>query len=149
MLVIGDISVVDIILDGLGSFVIVGIIRRIFFCPPVVLKVVPEGRVVAVIDGLELAIGIEAEDGAEGVVDEAEDRIRVDELLHVGVGRQVGLVLDGRQEEDHEIDGEEDADEDEDHDHLVAQLVLHDVEQEEEEDPEDGLPQEGGRGHEV
>jgi hypothetical protein len=149
MLIIGNISIIDIILDGLGSFVIVGIFRRIFFWPTIAFKVVPEGRVISIIDGFELPVGIEAKDRAEGVVDEAEDRIRVGELLHVGVGGKVVLVLDGRQEEDHEIDGEEDADEDEDHNHLVAELVLHNVEKEEEEDAEDGLPQEGVRCHEV
>jgi hypothetical protein len=149
MLIIGNISIVDIILDGLGSFVIVGIFRRIFFCPPVAFEVVPEGRVISIINGLKLAVGVEAKDCTEGVKDEAEDGIGVDELAHVGVCGEVVLVLYGSQEEDQEIDGEEDADEDEDHDDLVAELVLHDVEKEEEEDAEDRLPQEGGGCHEV
>jgi hypothetical protein len=143
LLIVGDISVVDALIHDLGLIIRIIALGLLPIVPLIVLKVVSEGRVVAVLDRLELAVGIEAEHGTEGVIDKAEDRIGVDVLSKGGVGADVLPVLDGGQEEDHEVDGEEDADEDEDHDHLVAQLVLHYVQQEEEKYAEDRLPQEG------
>ena len=143
MLIVGDVSVVDALIHDLGLIIRIVALGLLPIVPLIVLKVVSEGRVVAVLDRLELAVGIEAEHGTEGVIDKAEDRIGVDVLAKGGVGADVLPVLDGGQEEDHEVDGEEDADEDEDHDHLVAQLVLHYVQQEEEKYAEDRLPQEG------
>lgn len=147
MLVIGNVTIVDIVIDSLGVLVL-GFGRGLFVAI-IILEVVAKCGVVAVVDSLEFSIGEEAEDGAEGVIDEAEYGICVDEDVHVGISADVVAVLDGGEEVDHEIDGEEDADEDVDHDDLVAQLVLHDVQQEEKEDPEDRLTQERSRCHKV
>jgi hypothetical protein len=147
--IIRNIAVVDVIIDGLSCFVIVGILGRWLFDPIIIFKVVPECGVISIVNGLEFTIGVEAEDCAEGIVDETKDRVTINKLLHAGIATNIVLVLNGGEEEDHEIDGEEDTDEDVDHDDLIAELVLHDVEQEEKEDTEYSLPQEGSRRDEV
>jgi hypothetical protein len=143
LLIIGDISVIDALIHDLGLIIRIVTLGLLPIVPLIMRKVVSEGRVVPVLDSLELPIGIEAKHRTEGVKHKAEDRIRVDVLSKRRVRTDVLPVLNGGQEEHHEIDGEEDADEDEDHDHLVAQLVLHYVQQEEEKYTEDRLPQEG------
>lgn len=55
----------------------------------------------------------------------------------------------GGEKVDEEVHGEVDADEDVDHDDLVAEFVLHHIEDEQEEDAEDGLPQEITGSHKV
>lgn len=94
-LIIGDISIIDVILDCFGSFIVIDFFRWILIVPSIILKIISEGRVVTVIDGFKFPIGIEAEDGTEGVIDEAEDGISVYKLIHIGVGGDIGLILNG------------------------------------------------------
>lgn len=96
-------------------------------------KIVPQSRVFVEGDGFELAVGVEAEDHDEDVVDKADDRDCVDELVEVVVGGHVYTVLDRGQEVDEEGDCEEDTDKDEHHHALVATLVLNHVDDEDEE----------------
>lgn len=147
LLVVCDISVIYIIIDGLGASIGVGFLR--FLVPICPFEVVSQGWVAIVLNGLELSIRIEAKDSAEDVVKEAEDRISECELAHARVICQIGLILNGGEEVYHEIYGKEDADEDVDHGHLITELVLHDVQKEEEENAEDCLAKEGRCSYEV
>jgi hypothetical protein len=117
LLVVDYVPVVDFVIDGLGVLDIAVLLQILGL---ISAEVGLEGGIIIVLNGLEFAIGVEAEDGAEGVVGEAEDGISVAEGEHSAVGREVGLVLNGSEEVDHEIDGEEEADEDEDHQNLIA-----------------------------
>lgn len=118
MLVVYDFAVIDFIIHGICVF-IHGVLLQILWLF-ISGEVGPEGGIGIVLDGLELSVGIEAENGTEGIVGEAEDGISIAKLLHAGIRGKIGLVLNGGEEVDHEIYGEEDADEDKDHYHLIA-----------------------------
>jgi hypothetical protein len=92
-------------------------------------------------NGFEFSVGVEAVDHGEDIVDKADDRVDVDELIHGGEGIGVSAILDGGEEVDHEGNCEEDGDEDEEHHGLVAALVLDHVEDEDEKEAEDCLLQ--------
>lgn len=77
MLIIGDIAVVDALINNFGLIIGVIILGLFPIVPLIMLKVISEGGVVAILDGLELSVGVEAEHCAEGVIDEAEDGISV------------------------------------------------------------------------
>lgn len=80
LLIISDIAVIDVIIDGFCPFV--GVRLLWFLIPISSLKVIPQCRVAVILNSFEFAIGIEAKDRAEDIVNEAEDGISKCELVH-------------------------------------------------------------------
>lgn len=80
LLIVGDVSVIYVVIDSFGSSIGVSFLR--FLVPICSFEVVPQSWVAIVLNGLELSIGIEAKDGTEDVVNEAEDGISEGELVH-------------------------------------------------------------------
>lgn len=70
-MIVGNIAVIEVIVDcpggGRGDIVACAWV----FC--LLREVVPETWIFIVLDGFELAIGVEAEYCGEGIVEEAED----------------------------------------------------------------------------
>ena len=118
-----NITVIEVIVNLISLYFFFNIISAWRFSI-LILKVVPQGWIVIEIDGFELSIGVEAEDGAKEIIDKADDGYSIDELLHAGPCGKVCLVLDGCEEKHHVLNGEVDADEDVYHDQLVVQEAL-------------------------
>lgn len=126
-----NVAVVRLIVNSMRISVL--LLRSFGLLPLCPFKIVAQCWVLIECDCLELPIRIEAVYHSEDIIQEANNGICVNELIHGGQCIGVFAILYGSKEVDHKGNSEEEGDEDEKHHGLVAALVLDHVEDEDEE----------------